>query len=126
MRYSQLRKLVEQVVAGGGSSAGIVVGPWEAVDHTGWPFDNQSIAIAGVDVPSEFEISMLSNPGETDVSFRIQNAVTNEIYGSSPTDANNVRYVKTFIPAGVDLTVTRFGNDAQGASVSFFRRRTLA
>lgn len=125
MRLREIRKFVEDIVASGGGGGGLVVGPWEPIDFGAWPSNGQTVDVPAVEVASEIEIMMGTVPGNDDLTYRVDNADTSEALAMSIHGQDNTYHLRTLVPAGANLTVIRFGNDGQDASVYQFRRRTL-
>lgn len=127
MRLRELRKLVEQVLAGGGG--GLVIGPWEDIDATGLLGGNSDpFLIAASPVPYEIEVALIPNVSTNGGIAIVSDDDTQTflVHVSSYGDPAPNVFERCLIPADTAIKILpAFGGDSVNWIVSGLHRRTL-
>lgn len=128
MRFSELRKLVEQLVGGGGG--GLVVGQWTHIDYEAaapgsFPVDPTTLDFPASLVPWEFWMNFVRTaPGAA--GFALMEPVGGETFDADYKEQSDsmTGKIRTIVPAGVAVQLFPSG-DTSTISIDLMSRRTL-
>jgi hypothetical protein len=129
MRLRELKKYVEDLIAGGGGG-GLNLGPWVDVDYTtpNWPASAIPLEIGPFSQPVEV-LFAYTPVGVVAGGFQISNVEGDQLYADTYDSYDGTQQrqetLRAMIPANTPISFGFYG-DMSGASLSYLKYRTLS